>query len=64
MAVNRAGEKLSKQSGAPPVDASRKEQVLRQALLFLGQLPIDNLTDAIRNWDPSRIPAARTRYLA
>jgi glutamyl-Q tRNA(Asp) synthetase len=36
MAVNRAGEKLSKQSGAPPVDASRKEQVLRQALLFLG----------------------------
>jgi glutamyl-Q tRNA(Asp) synthetase len=64
MAVNRAGEKLSKQTGAPPIDASRKEQVLRQALLFLGQAPADDLADAIQNWDPSRIPAARTRYLA
>jgi glutamyl-Q tRNA(Asp) synthetase len=64
MAVNGAGEKLSKQSAAPPVDGSRKEQVVRQALLFLGQTPADDLVDAVRNWDPARIPAARTRYLA
>src|SRR5712664_1971907 len=31
MAVNGAGAKLSKQSGAPPIDASKKEQLLRQA---------------------------------
>jgi glutamyl-Q tRNA(Asp) synthetase len=63
MAVNAAGAKLSKQSGAPPIDASKKEDALRQALVFLGQPPAVNLADAIRNWDPSRIPAVRTRYL-
>jgi glutamyl-Q tRNA(Asp) synthetase len=64
MAVNEAGAKLSKQSAAPPIDVSRKEHLLRQALYFLGQAPSENLADAIRNWDPSRIPATRTRYLA
>jgi glutamyl-Q tRNA(Asp) synthetase len=64
MAVNEAGEKLSKQSGAQPIDPSRREHVLSQALLFLGQMPTDNLADAIRNWDPSRIPPARTGYRA
>jgi glutamyl-Q tRNA(Asp) synthetase len=63
MAVNGAGAKLSKQSGTPPIDASKKEQLLRQGLLFLGQAPTENLADAIRNWDPSRIPATRARYL-
>jgi glutamyl-Q tRNA(Asp) synthetase len=64
MAVNAAGAKLSKQSGAPPIEVSKKEELLRQALVFLGQAPTENLADAIRNWDPSRIPATRTRYLA
>jgi glutamyl-Q tRNA(Asp) synthetase len=64
IAVDGAGEKLSKQSGAPAIDACSNEQVLRQALLFLGQPPAENLSDAIRNWDPSRIPAGPVRYLA
>jgi glutamyl-Q tRNA(Asp) synthetase len=64
MAVNAAGAKLSKQAGAPPIDASKKEELLRQALVFLGQLPAGNLADAIRNWDPLRIPATHARYFA
>jgi glutamyl-Q tRNA(Asp) synthetase len=64
IAVNAAGAKLSKQSGAPPIEVSKKEELLRQALVFLGQAPTENLADAIRNWDPSRIPAASTRYFA
>lgn len=64
MAVNAAGAKLSKQAGAPPIDASKKEELLRQALVFLGQVPTGSLADAIRNWDPARIPATRARYFA
>src|SRR5438105_2259691 len=37
VAVNAAGEKLSKQTGAPPIDASRPHAVLAEALRFLGQ---------------------------
>jgi glutamyl-Q tRNA(Asp) synthetase len=59
MAVNAAGEKLSKQSGAPAIDAREREELLRSALGFLGQDPIDNLADAIRNWNTLRIPASR-----
>jgi glutamyl-Q tRNA(Asp) synthetase len=36
-AVNAAGEKLSKQTGAPTVDTDRPEEALRRALAFLGQ---------------------------
>src|SRR6185436_3520602 len=36
-AVNAAGEKLSKQTGARPVDLARKSEELRRALTFLGQ---------------------------
>src|SRR5712671_4703967 len=64
MAVNRAGAKLSKQSGAPPLEVSNREELLLQALVFLGPAPTENLADAVRYWEPSRIPAARTRYLA
>jgi glutamyl-Q tRNA(Asp) synthetase len=59
MAINGAGEKLSKQSGASPIEASRPEELLRDALSFLGQAQADNLSDAVRSWDPSRIPASR-----
>jgi glutamyl-Q tRNA(Asp) synthetase len=55
-----AGEKLSKQSGAPPIDLSQPEALLRKALRFLGQVPNDNLVEAIRDWEPSRIPASRS----
>src|SRR5919197_4946086 len=35
--VNAAGEKLSKQTGAQPVDPDRRDELLRRALAFLGQ---------------------------
>jgi glutamyl-Q tRNA(Asp) synthetase len=60
VAVNAAGEKLSKQTGAPPVDASSPRQILAGALRFLGQPESDDLAQAVRNWDPARIPARRT----
>jgi glutamyl-Q tRNA(Asp) synthetase len=55
VAVNAAGEKLSKQTGAEPLDLSRPEQELRRALAFLGQ-PGD-LAQARRTWTPALIPA-------
>jgi glutamyl-Q tRNA(Asp) synthetase len=60
VAVNAGGEKLSKQTGAPPIDASRPGAVLAEALRFLGQPASDDLAQAVRSWDPARIPARRT----
>ena len=60
VAVNAAGEKLSKQAGAPPIDGSHKGEVLARALRFLGQRPTDDLEEAVREWAPARIPACRT----
>ena len=57
-AVNAAGEKLSKQTGAEPVAASGA--MLRKALAFLGQAETDDLREAVRGWDAARIPARRT----
>jgi glutamyl-Q tRNA(Asp) synthetase len=59
-AVNSDGDKLSKQTGALAIDASDKDRVLEQALRFLGQLPAQDLAQAVRNWDPARIPRCRT----
>jgi glutamyl-Q tRNA(Asp) synthetase len=64
VAVNAGGEKLSKQTGAQPIDASRKEAVLAEALRFLGQPGTGDLAEAARNWNPARIPACRTIALA
>src|SRR5258708_1548417 len=61
-AVNGAGEKLSKQTGAAPVAATWAS--LRQALDFLGQPKSDSLGEAVRSWDPARIPARRALQLA
>jgi len=58
-AVNTAGEKLSKQTGAQAVDVSRKRQELRRALAFLGQAETDDLAQAVRDWNPALIPARR-----
>jgi len=55
VAVNAAGEKLSKQSGAEPLDLSRPEQALRRALAFLGQS--GDLAQARQSWEPRLIPA-------
>jgi glutamyl-Q tRNA(Asp) synthetase len=58
-AVNAAGEKLSKQTGARPIDAAHREQAICNALRFLGQVPTPDLEEAIANWDANRIPRRR-----
>ena len=58
-AVNKAGEKLSKQTGAPAADPARKEAEIRKALVFLGQPETGDLAQAVRAWDPSLIAARR-----
>jgi glutamyl-Q tRNA(Asp) synthetase len=57
--LNRLGEKLSKQTGAQPIDPSQAGQLLRQVLAFLGQPPAGELDEALANWAPSRIPSCR-----
>ena len=57
--VTAGGEKLSKQTGASPVDEARPGQVIREALAFLGQAPTADLDEAIAGWDASRIPRRR-----
>ena len=60
-AVNAAGDKLSKQTGARPVNAARKSEELRRALVFLGQPESEDLAQALKNWQPSLIPARRVQ---
>lgn len=54
-AVNAAGEKLSKQTGARPALPSD----LPLVLAFLGQKPSRTLAEAVACWDPSLIPSRR-----
>ena len=56
-ALNTAGEKLSKQTGAAPILPG--PDVLRRALSFLGQRETGDLDRAVGNWDPALIPARR-----
>ena len=65
VAVNAAGEKLSKQTRAAPVDISRPGPALFAALEFLGQLPPLELSSADvselwtwarANWRLDRVP--------
>ncbi len=69
VAVNPAGDKLSKQTHAPAVDESRVSAQLSLALGFLGQrlpqallhAPPAELWDwAIAHWDSASIPASRS----
>ncbi len=57
--VNSAGEKLSKQTGAAPLDPSDRS-ILAKALRILGQAETDDVADAVRNWRPEAIPRRRT----
>jgi glutamyl-Q tRNA(Asp) synthetase len=64
------GEKLSKQTLAPPVDPAKAAAILiNAALRFLGQeaqspgRPAAMLAAAARNWHPSRIPRVRSREM-
>jgi glutamyl-Q tRNA(Asp) synthetase len=65
VAVNAAGEKLSKQTFATPIDAANPLPALVAALAFLGQQPpralarktINEFWDwALRNWKLERVP--------
>lgn len=71
VAVNAAGEKLSKQTGAAPLATTRPQRALLSALKFLGQAPPDELSEASLaefwhwatvHWDLGRVP--RRRMLA
>jgi glutamyl-Q tRNA(Asp) synthetase len=63
----RSGEKLSKQTLAPAIDVATGAQALAAALRFLGQespegdRPGAMLREAVRRWDPRRMPRGRTR---
>ena len=57
VAVDAAGEKLSKQTGAQPIEPSMA--TLRRALRFLGQPEATSLDEAVRNWNPALISPHR-----
>jgi glutamyl-Q tRNA(Asp) synthetase len=64
VAVDAAGEKLSKQTLAAPLDPSAPEPALRAALAFLGQPPGPASRDAllrhaVAHWDRAAIPRVR-----
>jgi glutamyl-Q tRNA(Asp) synthetase len=69
VAVNAAGEKLSKQTFAASLDATRPVPVLVAALDFLGQQPRPGLARgalrefwdwALKNWNLARVPRVAT----
>lgn len=69
VAVNSAGEKLSKQTFAPAIDKANPVPLLWQALKFLGQSPMTELKDsdlksfwnwAIQNWRLDAVPDRRS----
>lgn len=69
VAVNEAGEKLSKQTLAAPVDISQPVVTLLRVLDFLQQEPPDGLGNsdvgavlewAVRNWQPQRLAGRLT----
>jgi glutamyl-Q tRNA(Asp) synthetase len=65
VAIDAAGEKLSKQTGAQPIEATPQalREALREALRFLGQPQAVTLDEARRNWNPALISRERVRAL-
>lgn len=72
VAVNAAGEKLSKQTLAQPLDDNDPVPALWQALFFLGQQPPHELRAgglaelwqwALSNWSLARVPKRKTSPL-
>lgn len=68
VASNLAGEKLSKQTLAKPIAENHANQLIFEALSFLGQLPDANLKNAslseiwrwtISHWDIKKVPQQR-----
>jgi glutamyl-Q tRNA(Asp) synthetase len=64
VAVNAQGEKLSKQTGAAPIDARDPRREIAAALGFLGQPESAGLAEAVRHWNPALIPRERARAIA
>ena len=73
VAVNIAGEKLSKQTFAKPLDAHFSTHLLIEALHFLGQEPLADLTQnkladiwqwAIENWQITKVPKVKMAQVA
>jgi glutamyl-Q tRNA(Asp) synthetase len=62
VALDAAGEKLSKQLGAAPIEADAG--ALRRALGFLGQPGAATLEEALRGWNPQLISRRRAMALA
>ncbi len=67
VAAGPGGEKLSKQTLAPPVDTNRPGATLRAALAFLGHRPPEGLDEpaeiwdwAVTHWSRERLPRARS----
>jgi glutamyl-Q tRNA(Asp) synthetase len=72
IAVNAAGQKLSKQTLAPAVDDEIGCELLNRALQFLGQpailgtlaeAPALLLAQAVTQWDPATIPRSRLCHI-
>lgn len=61
VAVNGAGEKLSKQTGAQAIEPSMES--IAAALRFLHQPPAESLEQAMRNWRPELISRQRVAAL-
>jgi glutamyl-Q tRNA(Asp) synthetase len=61
VALDANGEKLSKQTGAQPIEPSTT--TLRRALRFLGQPEATSLEEAVRNWNPALISPRRALAL-
>lgn len=70
VAINAAGEKLSKQTRAGAIDTRRPVPWLVRALSFLGQMPPAELAGcnlpsfwdwALKNWKSEKIPPVRSR---
>ena len=70
VAVNALGEKLSKQTLAPPLDIAHPQPTLIRALHFLNQSPpqvLERATTqeilvwAVQNWSVAHIPQARSK---
>jgi glutamyl-Q tRNA(Asp) synthetase len=64
VAVDARGEKLSKLTGAAPIDPKRPAAEIAAALAFLGQAPAETLEEAVKAWNPALIPAQRARGIA
>jgi glutamyl-Q tRNA(Asp) synthetase len=72
IALDQRGEKLSKQTGAPPLDERNPGPALWAALRFLGQQPPPKLAQeppalivdwALQQWRLERVPVIRSGHL-